>query len=463
MLMGNPRYNNWEDPFPCPCKSRNMPPSKLAPKSKVESSVGPFCRKKYQTAFRLENSDNAEKIVCSSNGKFCFVSTESNNTLVNCLEWTAHSVKFESNFKVLSACFRQDSKLLALCCADENIRILDTSSRRVLSSFSVKDLPIFAEFLKNSSDLLVVTKEQILLLDTMGNIRERCNLSFTCMDARISGFGVYLLANDKVCFTSTDNLDVQDVYHTSNAARFCISGNSQLAVENDGLVEIFDLIDKKLVTQLRPHLKSICFMNLSENGRLLYTASLDGILSVTDILSTKSQIIYKSKSPIVQVYQLEDRQFVIGTNDGFVTFYQEKEKAKSKPVSRAADSVERKVDQSLKKFEYGKALEAAVFSGSIDVVAALVEKLQYCNVLRRCIDGASEECIRQLQSLVISCLQKGKRLSFASNVLSFIFKDASFNYPGNFHQVKECVESVYFIQSSLIALGSQLEIADFLK
>jgi U3 small nucleolar RNA-associated protein 15 len=202
-----------------------------------------------------------------------------------------------------------------------------------------------------------------------------------------------------------------------------LPGGSTLLSAGGNQICVWDLIAGKLQASFSHHQKTITSMCLDGTANRLLTAGLDQQVKIVDTKDWALVHTMKFNAPLLSIAVSPDNaRIAAGMSDGMLAVRHrgarnlalvasQKQRAKtlrtgtyryylrgSSMPAKPEDYVvaERKrhklhvYDAHLKKFEYGAALDSALATGDVSLVAALVELLERQRAIQQAISGRSE-------------------------------------------------------------------------
>lgn len=347
--------------------------------------VGNFGKAKLQKIFEQELKGVPKVVKYAQRSETCYCLSDGDITVVSpsgsCL-----SVKLKSKGKASLFSVRADDKLMAVCVDSKTIEIVDLDKRKSISSFEVeRDVLCMAYTL--SGHISVVTASEYTLFDSIGQIKDSKAFDYVVENA-------YIVADSKLLVRTSNNysyLCVSEEGSTfsldSKSIECAAASSSRLVTSSGGCMTIYSIEEKKKIATLRPHAKSITFMEVSQDSSLVYSASLDGFLTVTNLISGKTKHVMDAGSPILTATRKSDVKFLLGLSNGKVFSYGKHQRSDS-PVLQGASN-HQLVIKLLKSFKYRMALLECLNSTSTEQFMSVMTMLNYNGHLKHVVDTFS--------------------------------------------------------------------------
>lgn len=414
--------------------------------------VGSFGKAKLQKDFELEVKGLPKFIKYAKRSETCYCLSDGEVTVISS-SGTISSIKLKSKGTVSLLSIRGDDKLMVVCVDSTHLEVVDLEKRKSISAFKVED-NVHGLLYSSTGHIHAVTSSQYVRFDTVGQVVDQSEFSSTVDHAFLLSEGCALIRKNGVYsfFNASVSLDTS----LGASAIDCAAVSDKLLVTSlGGSLTIYNIADLKRVSILRPHSKTLAFVEVSPDSNLVYTASLDGFLTVTNLVSGKSKHIVDAGSPVLAAARKSDSRFILGLSNGKVASFGKHQKSDTPIVQNASNH--HQVLKLLKSFKYRMALLECLKSTSTDQLMSVLTMLNYNGHLKHVVDSLSP-------SELTSFVRRLCKISIKSRLSPIMIESLRFSVETgkvdieSLKAVRERLSDMEAIQSSFNALT-----ADFIS
>lgn len=371
-----------------------------------------------------------------------------------------HSVKVKSSRAIcILSDFRKDDKILALGFDDGNLDLVDVSQRRTLSSFAAfTEQPLCLKFSTNSS-IHCVSSKRYVSYDFLGSVICEFEFDYPASSAFISSDESVYLASGSALYRLKLTDRSSSLIYESSANIGLISGtqDSWLCFESNGIVNVICCETGAIVSNFRPHLKTISALDISSNGRLVFSASLDGIFSVTEVFSKSRKTLVKAAYPIVAASRRGNDSVLVALSDGTISLYSSLRPASSPVNGQQKTTVASTVVRQLRSYEFSKALILALKSESPKQLHDVVLTLHYNGNLGYSLMRA---CDLDPNPVIESIAKMAKYPNYLSSVVVLLraLLDQDRVSPLHMSSISTHLQTLVDTENTMISLAAELDL-----
>ncbi|KAK8824541.1 hypothetical protein WA577_006938 [Blastocystis sp. JDR] len=447
-------------------------PIKRVPKVQKRESPENGFWKSFRGIVEAKLSGPVNHIAFSPVAPYHYVATSGTNVVLYSGN-TRQRIKAFSRFLDIaySGTFRQDGKLLVAGDEKGNIKLFDVESKTLLRETRPHSAGTHAVNFLSMTQLVSASDDKTLCLyDIPTNTVVNTYHGHTDYVRSLSIYSGEMVNNDVFVSGSFDRCvklwdqrlppeEACVMTVTLDAPVSCLLqfSSTLLFAGNDTSIDVLDLVSGgKRLEHLNYHQKQVsalAYYNSATYGlQRVLSAGLDGGVKVIDPVSFKVTYNFKFPDPLLAVAVSPNDVIAVGTSSGVVStrckhkeeeeekektllpgalLGREAEKAKGLPKELEAKKVEVRApakqrqtrwDRYLRKFNYMKALDAALESHKVEVVVSVLEEMRARNVLSIAVKGRSDKDLAPLLAVITTHLNNpayaGILLTTANEVLT---------------------------------------------
>lgn len=291
------------------------------PQKSTSTGLGPLGRRKFREIGSYDIGNVPAHMHYSKDGDHLFFVDDNLLYMISKSGPIQKMKTASSQSTIRSVSVRHDSKLLAVLFEHGTVDILDISHRKTISSFkipfdSIIDLSFNDPSSGGGSSLSCFSSHSFSKVDFFGNVLDGHEFDFIVSHVRRADTNTFVLSSNRSFYifdsiskqlTKTWESDVDIMMFECKVGRI-------YAVDSSFAISVFDNVSRAVVSRTRPHVKTITSLEVSDDGLYMFTGSLDGLLSMTDIIDSQTVVVFVATGPIVCSSRLSDHRFAIGTS-----------------------------------------------------------------------------------------------------------------------------------------------------
>ena len=412
-----------------------------------------FARRRYGLKATVDFEGSILDLLFSESlGTFYVVSDESIAQVGKDFQKT--NIKIKSKSKISYACLRKDEKVMAIALENGHIEIADCLKRKVISSFdsTSTEKVIFMKYIENNS-LMLVTETKCMLFDNLGCVLRTQEFEETARLAiKYSPEFILLEFNGRFSLLECSSLLFHDIVIPVAEFDFLTLYENHVFFSCGGQIFLQDIDCPTDIKSFIVHSKAITSINVAKEGKFAISASLDGFVKLTSILSGKSKSLIDVSSGILKTVLNGLNCIGVVSSDGKFRVYSCEKRLEEAADKVAGPSVFKSVTSSLRKFKFRSALQKCIECSSPALLLNVLTMLNYNGFLKTAIEGLEIsdrlQLLRRLKRFSVKSLLNPTIIE-ALKCLSLTMKDIHM-----ISSLKSDVEYFKKIQRSFLDIGS---------